>query len=356
MPRPTFVAVSESALTHNLQRVRQLAGAARVWAVVKADAYGHGLELAMRAFAAADGLALVEFDGAMRLREAGWKKPILMLEGAFDAQDQLLAQQLDLSLVVHCSLQVELLLAGAATGPLSLYLKYNSGLNRLGFDAPSFRQAYQQLRNSGRAGRIDFMTHYANSELPGGTVSALKAFLQVTEGLNGERSTCNSAAVIGVAAAHQDWVRPGVMLYGATPYHDRSAASLGLRPAMQLGSKLIGIQELYAGDGVGYGWLFKATAPMRIGVIACGYADGYPRHAAANTPILVAGQRTRLVGRVAMDMLMADLTPIADAKIGDEVELWGSNIAIDEVAQASATIGYELMCAIALRVRRIRVP
>ena len=200
------------------------------------------------------------------------------------------------------------------------------------------------------------MTHYANSELPGGTVSALKAFLQVTEGLNGERSTCNSAAVIGVAAAHQDWVRPGVMLYGATPYHDRSAASLGLRPAMQLGSKLIGIQELRAGDGVGYGWLFKATAPMRIGVIACGYADGYPRHAAANTPILVAGQRTRLVGRVAMDMLMADLTPIADAKIGDEVELWGSNIAIDEVAQASATIGYELMCAIALRVRRIRVP
>jgi alanine racemase len=356
MARPSFVEISESALTHNLDCVRQTAGGARVWAVVKADAYGHGLQIACKAFAAADGLALVEFDGAKRLREMGWQKPILMLDGAFDADDQALAQQLDLSLVVHSQMQLELLRNAHSTQALALYLKYNSGLNRLGFDAEQFLLAHQTLQHSGRARRIDLMTHFANSEVPGGTDAALAEFLRVTEGLKGDRSACNSAAIISVAAAHQDWVRPGVMLYGATPFNDRPASSLGLRPAMRLGSKLIAIQQLRTGAGVGYGWLFKAPEPMRIGVIACGYADGYPRHAGPNTPILVAGQRSRLVGRVAMDMMMVDLRPVADPKIGDEVELWGSNIAIDEVAQASATIGYELMCAIAPRVQRLLKP
>ena len=323
MARPTFVAISESSLTHNLAKVRSSARAARVWAVVKADAYGHGLDIARRAFADADGLALVEFEGATRLRQLGWKKPILMLEGAFDAEDHALAQQLDLSLVIHNWIQLEFLLRAASNQPLSLYLKYNSGLNRLGFDDLGFRQARRQLHESGRAKRIDFMTHFANSEIPGGANEALKRFLDVTEGLDGERSTSNSAAIIGVPAAHQDWVRPGIMLYGATPYGDQSAASIGLLPAMHFGSRLLAIQDLNTGDGVGYGWLFKAPESMRVGVVACGYADGYPRHAGPETPVMVAGQRTRLIGRVAMDMFMVDLRPISQPRIGDEVELWG---------------------------------
>ncbi len=356
MARPTFVAISESSLKHNLAKVHASAPGAKVWAVVKAQAYGHGIEIAMQAFASADGLALVEFEGAIRLRELGWSKPILMLEGAFDADDHALAQRLGLSLVIHNEQQLEFVCSAASSQPLRLYLKYNSGLNRLGFDASAFAKAYRRLLDSGRVEQVDFMTHFANSEVPGGTNEALQRFLDVTAGLDGARCTSNSAAIIGVPPAHQDWVRPGIMLYGATPYNERSAESLGLQAAMHFGSKLIAVQNLTTGDSVGYGYLFTAPETMQIGVVACGYADGYPRHAGPDTPILVAGQRTRVIGRVAMDMLMVDLRPVAKPEVGDQVELWGANIPIDEVAKASGTLGYELMCAIAPRVLRLRQP
>lgn len=354
MARPTSIVVSESALADNLATARRLAPSSRVWAVVKANAYGHGLEPALVGFSAADGLALVEFDAAQDLRALGWRRPILMLEGAFDVDDVRLAAGHNLALVVHSQAQLQMLLSADAVQPIDVYLKFNSGMNRLGFDASEFRRAHARLLDDARVRSLTLMTHFANADLPGGADRSKALFDAACEGLPGDRTACNSAAVFDLAQAQAHWIRPGIMLYGASPFSDRSAASLGLRSAMRLISQLIATQDLQPGDSVGYGSAFTATAPMRIGVVACGYADGYPRHAPSGTPIQVAGRRTRTVGRVAMDMLMVDLSGLPDANIGSEVELWGDSLPIDEVAQAAGTIGYELMCAITPRVQRLR--
>ena len=328
MSRPTLATIELAALTHNLRRARTLASGARVWAVVKADAYGHGLGNALEAFGEADGLALVEFDGAQRLRELGWTRPILMLEGAFDAGDTALAAQLDLALVVHCDDQRDWV-ESLEGGSVDVFLKFNSGMNRLGYGEAGLRATYQSLQGARATRSITLATHFANADIAGGADTALARF---------ERATHS--------------VRPGIMLYGATPFADRSAAELGLRAAMTLESRLIAVQQLAVGDAVGYGSTFVADRSMRIGVVACGYADGYPRHAPTGAPVAVDGVRTRTVGRVAMDMLMVDLEPVPGAGAGSRVELWGSTIPIDEVATHAGTIGYELMCALAPRVER----
>jgi alanine racemase len=350
MSRPTQATISVAAMRHNLARARAEVRGARVWAVVKANGYGHGLMNALRGFADADGLALVEFDLAVRLREAGWRGPILMLEGAFDAGDVRAAGEHRLGLVIHHDEQLEWLSAlGQAVLP-DLFLKFNSGMSRLGFDASGLRAAHARLAGHPGAASLTLMTHFANADLPGGATDALERFETACRGLSGARSTANSAAILDLPQAHADAVRPGIMLYGASPFAGRSAAQLGLRPAMKLSSKLIAVQRLSAGDAVGYGSTFVADAPMRIGVVACGYADGYPRHAPTGTPIAVDGVRTRTVGRVAMDMLMVDLEPVPAAGVGSAVELWGEEVPIDEVASSAGTIGYELMCALAPRV------
>lgn len=338
-------------MQHNLERARSWASGARVWAVVKANAYGHGLSSVPSGFGAADGLALIEFDHAQRLRDAGWSGPILMLEGAFEPADLDAAAQLGLQLAVHSEPQLRWLEAWRGQGRIPVHLKLNSGMNRLGFPPPEFRRAHARLSALDCVPNVAMMAHFADADVPGGADRALQCFVEAACGLEGERSLANSAALIDVPAARCDWVRPGIVLYGASPFAGRSAASLGLRPAMTLASRLIGVQQLQAGDTVGYGSTFTAPAPMRIGVVACGYADGYPRHAPNGTPVAVAGVRTRVVGRVAMDMLTVDLTPVPGAGIGAEVELWGPVVPIDEVAEASGTIGYELMCALAPRVR-----
>ncbi len=337
-------------MRHNLARVRALSPASRVWAVVKANGYGHGLLNALRGFAGADGLALVEFDLAVRLREAGWRGPILMLEGAFDEGDVHAAQAHRLALVIHRDAQVDWLSGLGPDDALDVYLKFNSGMSRLGFDAAGLRAAHERLAARPGVASMTLMTHFANADLPDGARRPLARFDEACRGLSGGHSTANSAAIIDVAPAHRDAVRPGIMLYGASPFADRSAAQLGLRPAMLLRSQLIAVQQLRAGDAVGYGSAFVASAPMRIGVVACGYADGYPRHAPTGTPIAVDGVRTRTVGRIAMDMLMVDLEPVPAAGPGSTVELWGETIPIDEVAASAGTIGYELMCALAPRV------
>ncbi len=357
MSRPTLATIHLDAMTHNLRRARALAAGARVWAVVKADAYGHGLGNAIESFREADGLALVEFDGAQRLRELGWTRPILMLEGAFDAGDAALAARLDLGLVVHCDDQRGWLESLQHERSVDVYLKFNSGMNRLGFDQAGLRAAYDALRGARATRSITLASHFANADVAGGADTALARFERATEGLAAPRSLCNSAALIAVPgargeAARGDSVRPGIMLYGATPFADRDAAALGLRPAMTLASRLIAEQRLSPGDAVGYGSTFVADRPMRIGVVACGYADGYPRHVPSGSPVAVDGVRTRTVGRVAMDMLMVDLEPVPGAGIGSYVELWGDTIPIDEVATHAGTIGYELMCALAPRVAR----
>jgi alanine racemase len=353
MPRPTRVRILPAALRANLALARRLAPASRVWAVLKADAYGHGLLPAMAALADADGLALVEFDQAARLRAAGWRKPILMLEGAFDPDDVDEAARLALSLVVHEPRQLGWLERLEARAEMPVFLKMNSGMNRLGFPPAEFIAAASRLATLPGVGPLTWMTHFARADEPGGTEPALQRFLASLprEGL--ALSLANSAALFSRSDVHADWIRPGIMLYGSSPFADRSAASLGLRPAMSFESRLIGVQSLQPGDAVGYGGTFVASEPMRIGIVACGYADGYPRHAPTGTPVQVAGGRARLVGRVSMDMIAVDLTAVPHAQAGDAVELWGEQLSVDEVAAAAGTIAYELLCAIAPRVVRI---
>ncbi|MFT5644650.1 MAG: alanine racemase [Janthinobacterium sp.] len=358
MTRPIVATIHLDAMRHNLARARICAPQSKLWAVVKANAYGHTLASAVQGFAAADGLALVEFEHAVRLREMGWRKPILLLEGFFDQQDLVTMAAHGFNGTVHCVEQIAMLEATRLPASIDLYLKMNTGMNRLGFTPGEFGAAYARLRAIAWVGEIALMTHFANADQPQATYlpveQQISRFQHGAAGLPGLRSLSNSAAVLRQselgAALVSDWVRPGIMLYGATP-GDRSAEDFGLLPSMSLTSAIIGRQSIQAGAGVGYGSSFRAESSMEIGVIACGYADGYPRHAPQGTPVLVDGIRTRLIGRVSMDMMMVDLNPVPGAHVGSAVTLWGRGLPIDDVAQAAGTIGYELMCALAPRVR-----
>jgi alanine racemase len=360
MPRPLSATIHLESMLHNLQRARAAAPHAKIWAVVKANAYGHGLERGMRGFAQADGLALVETEGAVRLRESGWIKPILLLEGIFDASDVPLLAEHNINSAVHNIEQIKMLEYTRHYRPIDVHLKMNTGMNRLGFRPDEYAAAYKRLRAIPDVRHITHMTHFANAdelEHPRLTIAEQVRRFQFGAGeLPGERSLSNSGGVLHQAelgdALSNDWVRPGIMLYGGTP-GGRSAQDYGLRPTMTLRSEIIGIQRIEAGDTVGYGSRFEAAGPMTVGVVACGYADGYPRHAPHGTPVIVDGVRTTLVGRVSMDMMTVDLTPVANARVGSKVTLWGDGLPVDEVAQAAGTIGYELMCALAPRVRVI---
>ena len=335
-----------------------------MWAVVKANAYGHGLERAMRGFAAADGLALIETDNARLLRELGWTKPIMLLEGIFEFADVALLVDHQLDSTVHCVEQIEMLERAPLPSPIDVHLKMNTGMNRLGFTPQAFAGAYARLRAIANIRTITLITHFANAdelEHPLLTVREQVArFRTGAEGIDAPYSLSNSGGVLHQSrlvaeladGLRNDWVRPGVMLYGGTP-GGQSAEQFGLLPTMTLASEIIGIQEIGPGEVVGYGSRFQAERPMRIGVVACGYADGYPRHAAQGTPVLVDGLPTELVGRVSMDMLTVDLSAIPQSRVGSPVVLWGAGLPIDTVANAAGTIGYELMCAVAPRVRML---
>jgi alanine racemase len=358
MPRPLQAIIHLDAMRHNLARARACAGAARVWAVVKANAYGHGLERAMRGFADADGLALIEPENAVRLRELGWDKPVMLLEGIFTAEDVPLLSAYRINSTVHSWHQLELLEAATLPEPVDVHLKMNTGMNRLGFAPADFAEAFARLQRCANVRDIVLMTHFANAdeiEHPMVSIATQVArFLDGAREIEAQRSLCNSGGVLAMPqladALSNDWVRPGIMLYGGTP-GGKSAEAHGLLPAMTLEAGIIGIQDIEAGESVGYGSRFVADRPTRVGVVACGYADGYPRHAGPATPVLVDGMRTRLIGRVSMDMLTIDLTDLPQAGMHSTVTLWGRGLPIDEVANAAGTIGYELMCAVAARVR-----
>lgn len=361
MPRPITATIHLSALKHNYNIARHHGGTAKVWAVVKANAYGHGLPFALRAFKEADGLALVEVDGAVNIRATGWSKPILLLEGFFHASDLPLVQHHQIDVVVHCYEQIEMLEHAALDlgQVIRVHLKVNGGMNRLGFKPAEIATAYQRLSAMKAIKVVDLTMHFANaddalnSHLP--LAEQLRQFDQAYAAIGDaklEISLANSAANLLHDEIKNDWVRAGIMLYGGSPGKD-TAASFGLLPAMTLSSELIAIQVIQAGESVGYGSRFVAAKPMRIGVVACGYADGYPRHAIDGTPVLVNGKRTGVVGRVSMDMITVDVTDIPEARVGSPVTLWGQGLPIDEVAQAAETSGYQLMCAIAARVKLI---
>ena len=359
MPRPILATIHPAALSHNLSRTRAAAPDARVWAVVKANAYGHGIERVFDALRSADGFALLDLAEAKALRALDWRGPILLLEGCFEARDLELCSRLGLWHAIHCNEQIDMLAAHKTQLPHRVFLKMNTGMNRLGFTPERFRAAWTRLNALPQVDEISLMQHFPDADGPKGISAQLKAFESVTHDLSGERTLSNSAAILRHGAAlagRSDWVRPGIVLYGSAPdYPEHSAEHWGLQPTMTLASRIIGVQNLQAGDTVGYGSSFVAEGPLRIGVVACGYADGYPRHCSTGTPMLVQGVRTRMVGRVSMDMVTVDLSPVPGAGMGSEVTLWGraSNgvvLPIDEVAQAAGTVGYELMCAVAPRV------
>ena len=359
MPRPLQATIHTAALSHNLARMRQSAPDAKVWAIVKANAYGHGIERAFDGLKSADGFALLDLDEARRLRALDWRGPILLLEGCFEVRDLEACSRLGLWHVVHCTEQIDMLAAHKTNTQQRVFLKMNSGMNRLGFKPERYRAAWTRLNALPQVDDITLMTHFSDADTAKGIGAPWAAFDSVTHDLPGERSLSNSAGTLRHAdalAARSDWIRPGIAVYGSAPdFPEHSAADWGLQPTMTLASKIIGTQDLAVGDSVGYGSGFTATQPMRIGVVAGGYADGYPRHCPTGTPVLVGGVRCQLVGRVSMDMVTVDLSPVPSAGMGSDVTLWGraSNgavLPIDEVARSAGTVGYELMCALALRV------
>lgn len=348
MSRPIQARIALDALRHNLGVARR-ATVARLMAVVKANAYGHGLLRCAEALAEADGFAVLDLADAVQLREAGFRHPVLLLEGPFTPDEFPALAEYDLSCVIHSAGQLAMLAAYPKPRGLSVWLKLNTGMNRLGFLPQELPAVMERLKAHRAVREVTLMTHFAQADEAAGIASQLARFNAVAAGYRLPRSLANSAALLRHPEAHGDWVRPGIMLYGGSPFTDQSAAELGLRPVMTLESRLIAVRELRSGDAVGYGATFRAERAMRLGIVACGYADGYPRHAPTGTPVLVNGQRTRTLGRVSMDMLAVDLSDIA-AEVGSPAVLWGEGMPVDEVARAAGTISYELLCAVARRV------
>jgi alanine racemase len=356
--RPILASIYTETFRHNLNRVRELAPESKIWSVIKSRAYGHSFEAALQGLASTDGFALLNMESALRLREQGWQGRILLLEGLFHENELALAHKLSCDLVVHCEAQVEWLEKYQAHKPFNVFLKMNTGMNRLGLKPAAYRTAFHRLHASGC--KMHHMTHFANADqvdrIP--TVdSQLELFNDTIDGLAAPTSLANSAAILWHRNALGDWVRPGIMLYGASPtglYSDIQNAHL--KAVMHLHSEIIDIQELEKGERIGYGGRFETPEAMRVGIIACGYADGYPRHAKDGTPVWVSdgskdgGIICPIVGRVSMDMMSIDLRNAPHAKIGSVVELWGDKVPVDDVAQMSDTIGYELLCAVAPRV------
>ncbi|WP_068825182.1 alanine racemase [Pseudomonas sp. BMS12] len=344
--RPARALIDLNALRHNYRLARELSGA-KALAVVKADAYGHGAVRCAQALEAeADGFAVACIEEALELRYAGIRQPILLLEGFFEAAELSLIDQHQLWCVVHSAWQVEAIEQARIARPLRVWLKLDSGMHRVGLHPAEYRDAQQRLLASGKVDKLVLMSHFARADELDCPRSAeqLALFQQARGDLQTEISLRNSPAILGWPEIPSDWVRPGIMLYGATPFEQTQEQAARLKPVMTLESKIISVRELPAGEPVGYGARFVAERPTRVGVVAMGYADGYPRHAATGTPVLVDGQPTRLIGRVSMDMLTVDLTDLPRAGLGSRVELWGRDVLASEVAYGCGSIPYQLFC------------
>jgi len=343
--RPLKALINLDNARHNLAYIKSLAPSSKIMATLKANAYGHGLTLMASAFNDADAFSVLTIDDAIELREAGFDKKILLLEGPFDHDDLNIASAYHFDMVIHSEYQLALIRQLEKHKKINIHLKINTGMNRLGFSVEKVPKIYQQLKNDARVEEIIFMSHFANADIKNGTDLQVSQINSLVETFNEPFSVANSAAIFNQISTHLDWVRPGIMLYGATPF-DAGLPMDQLKPVMTLRSEIIAIQEIKKGEGVGYGNEFKASKDMRIGIVACGYADGYPRHAPSGTPIIVDGIQTRTLGRVSMDMIAVDIDDIPNVNYGSSVELWGENLSVDIVAQHAKTVGYELLCAI----------
>lgn len=353
--RNVSIGIDQTALRHNLARVKQLAPKAKVLSMVKANAYGHGVAACLEALAASDAFGVACMPEALELRQLGIKQPICLIEGVFSANEMAMVLQHELDCTIHHSQQLEWLLSHAnafTAKKLKAWVKLNSGMNRLGFHALQAKQALIALQQHGI--ECVLMTHFANADQPEHPLNAqqialLQQFKHDFPTL--KLSCCNSAALINWPELHFDYVRPGIMLYGATPFATRSVHELELKPVMQLCAEIIAIQEIKQGESVGYGSTFVAQHDMRIGIVGIGYGDGYPRAYLNQNYVAVNHQLCALVGRVSMDMLAIDLSQV-QADIGTVVELWGKTRLVDDVAQANGSIGYELLCRMTQRPQR----
>lgn len=350
MTRPIRAVIHIAALVANYAHAKACAPNSQVFAVVKANAYGHGLDNMVTALPGADGFATLEMSSALSLRRQGIRQPVLLLEGVFSAAELQLCAEHELWLAVHDERGINWLKNTPLCRPVHLFLKLNTGMNRLGFPAEQAAAMAEQLKQLPNVASITLMAHFACADDDKGITVQYDRFEAACSHLDLPVSLANSAALLAYPQTHRQWVRPGISLYGSSPFGRQSAASLGLQPAMTLSADVIGVQHLQPGDAVGYGAGFIAERAMRIGTVACGYADGYPRHAPTGTPVWIDGVTSRLIGRISMDMLAVDLTDIPAAGLGSTVELWGKHLAIDEVARAAGTISYELMCAVSARV------
>ncbi|UTH72299.1 alanine racemase [Chromobacterium sp. IIBBL 290-4] len=354
MTRPIRLEIDLPSIRHNFKTTRSRSQARHLFAVVKADAYGHGVLDTAKALAdLADGFALLNIEDAVRLREAGITQPIALLEGPFDAAEAEAMAAYRIAGAIHSQQQIAWLAKGSAKQPVETWLKLNSGMNRLGFRPEEAPEALARLQSLPQAKTTTIMTHFATADDDYGVAEQWSRFAPVAAASGLAVSAANSAALFRHPQTHGDVGRPGIVLYGASPFEDSVGADIGLKPAMALSADIIAVQRLQPGDAVGYGRRFVADQPMRIGIVACGYADGYPRIAGNGAPVAVDGQASGLVGRVSMDMLAVDLSHLPQAGVGSRVELWGPNAPIERVAAASGTISYELMCAVAPRVPRI---
>ncbi|WP_339405527.1 alanine racemase [Pseudomonas helleri] len=344
--RPARALIDLQALRHNYQLAREVTGA-KALAVIKADAYGHGAVQCARALEAeADGFAVACIEEALELRAAGIRAPVLLLEGFFEADELPLIVENDLWCVVHSLWQLDAVEQAALSKPIHVWLKLDSGMHRVGLHPGDYQAAYQRLQASANVSKIVLMSHFARADELGSvrSVEQVAVFLGARAALTAEISLRNSPSVLGWPRVPSDWVRPGLMLYGTSPFEEPQAVAARLQPVMTLESKVICVRELPAGEPVGYGAKFITSKPMRIGVVAMGYADGYPRQAPTGTPVLVDGVRSQLLGRVSMDMLCIDLTDVPHAGLGSTVELWGKNILASEVAAQADTIPYQIFC------------
>ena len=355
MTRPISLTIHTGALEHNLDRVIECAHGRTVWAVVKANAYGHGIENAVKGFAKADGFALLEIAEARRARAAGWKKRILLIEGFFDADDLGELEALGVETLVHNREQIELLKNTRHTD-LKVHLKLNSGMNRLGFAPNEAAAVIDEINAIEGVSVVGIVTHFANSERNAkgeGYVSVaeqLERMKPVLERKDVELCLAKSAATMLQPAVKGVAVRAGIVLYGVSPDKSISEESLGIEPAMTLAARIIAVREVAAGDAVGYGSRWRAEKPTRVAVVTCGYADGYPRSMPDGTPVWVEGKTAPIVGAVSMDMLTIDVTDVPEAHVGSVVELWGRHVSVNDIASRCGTIGYELIVGVARRV------
>lgn len=344
MIRSARVEIDSSALQHNLARVKSFAPNSRVMAVIKANAYGHGLLTAAQALSAADAFALAMPSEAVALRDAGIQHPLIVFHGFSSLAELTLLAEKKLQPVIHQAWQLELLeqYSGAE---LDVWLKLDTGMHRLGIFAQDFESAYQRLKQCACVNQISVMSHFANADTPQDEKNnqQMETFAAVTEAIKIERSLANSAALIALKQSHYDWVRPGIMLYGASPIQGTSAQQLDLKPVMQFESQLLSIKKMRKADCIGYGSSWACPEDMDVGVVAAGYGDGYPRHAQAGTPVWLAGKHCPLVGRVSMDSVCVDLRGV-DVKVGERVVLWGEELSVDTVAENASSIAYELLC------------